>query len=813
MSSLNDVRSRVSVEYLVRQWNRKFGTPEQWYLGIVQRDEVWKPEQRVNLLDSLLKAYPIGSILLGRSGDSTETTTVYVKDETGHRAEEEVTADTWQILDGQQRMSTLASIFSRGERPSEDGRGHMELDMMDPAGGMHWVVPRQSKLPRPDSRSQRVDLSGWSAFMLKHDRDELERAADDDVVLRQLLAELDGDFTVELSGDRSQVARARWGELLSLWTEERIPVLAAPVRSPEQLLEVFTRVNLGGTVVSQTDIYYAAVRTFWPEAETSLQRIVLRVGGLLDRFAVLEFASRFARVAFGAADPINVDVAILNGPQGKVLRRALTEMCAADSEFLFRLEVAATWLVESSRLGWGLHSVHRRAIAAVLAWAIASPEADRRKLIEDSAHDIDAFLAGTTLFGYRSRLRRDRFDRVAFREAIAAGQAGHGFPGVQIREVLRQEEGDEGLSRIDPFETTDNRRAIGDRHPSLVLSAVQMWPFHAGELHIDHIYANEASKRDMLIDGHYGRKRTHADRSATVNSLGNFWLIPSATNESLGADRPVEKFGKLNTWLSDPEHHVPARDLWAIDPEMEEKKLLEIEGELVTFRDNAGVNTAMSTFRQLVESRADRLVGEFVRILPGSSEFAREVLGPGAEPSDIPDELAACLGLAQYHLDFEAEGNPLPSARAAAPLTTPWTGPWAGREEQVRRVWQEVSQRRKDGRLMPEQPGSKRRDLGFAYCRWAQVTRTSSAWFGARLEVTEGDPSPLSVTFVHVAPSVREALLESSLEEWVPASASEDISIPVPIDPGLPERRAVEAVIDFFYQLDIILEGKQGVTD
>lgn len=814
MASTLEPPPRVSVEYLVRQWNRQVDPAEQWFLGIVQRDEVWTPEQKSNLLDSLLKAYPIGSILLGRSGDGSGTTTVYVRDGSGSRTEAEVTADTWQILDGQQRMSSLAAMFSREETVVGDERGHLQLDMTDPDSDMHWIEPGQSKLPKPANRSQRVDLSGWSEFLHRHDRTELDRGIYDDELLRRLLADLDEQFTTELTGERADVARARWQELLDLWSAERVPVLSAPVRSPEQLLEVFKRVNLGGTDVSQADIYYAAVRTFWPTAETSLQRIVAGTNGLLDRFAVLEFASRFARIAFGAADPVNVNVDILNGKAGQVLRQALEDMCADGSDFVLRLVDAATGLEESSRLGWGLRLVHRRSIAAVLGWAIASPAADRRGLIADSAAEIDAFLAGTTLFRYRTHLR-DRFDRVAFREAIASGQAGLRFPGERIRDVLRHELGDEQFAAIDACDTRANYLETGNRHPSLILSVVQQWPVAAENLHLDHIYADAASKRDMVIDGPYGRKRTHPLRSLTVNSLGNYWLLPAPTNESLNADRPEEKFDKLNRWLSDPGHPVPARQLWTIDPLGDETAFKQVAAALNPFPGNDGVNEAMNRFQSLIESRAHRIVKDFLQILPGSGEFARQVSGPTAEPSDVSEALAVALGLERLRLDFEAESHPLPHAGLAPTPALPWPEAWAGRQQAVQNIWHAVCEHQKEGRHNPAQDGGDAGSKGFAYCRYIKVTRDHGAWFGVRLEVKPGDPSPLAVSFLYQHGSysdIRWALLQSSLDEWVPAGETSDITIPVPLDPGIPDKRAVEAVIDFFYRLDTILAARPGAA-
>ena len=52
-----------------------------------------------------------------------------------------------------------------------------------------------------------------------------------------------------------------------MWSEPSIPVLTTEVETPLDVLEVYTRINRGGVQVAGNDVYLAAVKTFWPEAE------------------------------------------------------------------------------------------------------------------------------------------------------------------------------------------------------------------------------------------------------------------------------------------------------------------------------------------------------------------------------------------------------------------------------------------------------------------------------------------------------------------------------------------------------------------
>ena len=50
--------------------------------------------------------------------------------------------------------------------------------------------------------------------------------------------------------------------------------MRAEVRAPEDVLELFARLNRSGMPFRDSDIYFAAVKTFWTDAEPSLKRVL-----------------------------------------------------------------------------------------------------------------------------------------------------------------------------------------------------------------------------------------------------------------------------------------------------------------------------------------------------------------------------------------------------------------------------------------------------------------------------------------------------------------------------------------------------------
>jgi hypothetical protein len=99
----------MSVGALVRQWLRPGDDP--WHLALVQRDRVWNPLRIARLFDSLLAGYPIGTLLLCRIGQDG-----VVFDHS--RSPIAAPAGTWQLVDGQQRISAMVSLFA--EKPESE---------------------------------------------------------------------------------------------------------------------------------------------------------------------------------------------------------------------------------------------------------------------------------------------------------------------------------------------------------------------------------------------------------------------------------------------------------------------------------------------------------------------------------------------------------------------------------------------------------------------------------------------------------------------------------------------------------------------
>lgn len=83
-------------------------TAGEYIIPNFQRDFVWKPKQIIGLLQSIQRRYPIGVLTI-----STATNSIFSegKNEFFDFFEEEQNKSNWVVVDGQQRLTSLASVY------------------------------------------------------------------------------------------------------------------------------------------------------------------------------------------------------------------------------------------------------------------------------------------------------------------------------------------------------------------------------------------------------------------------------------------------------------------------------------------------------------------------------------------------------------------------------------------------------------------------------------------------------------------------------------------------------------------------------
>ena len=688
-SFADDVVAAKSVRDLVRPQLGLEADP--WELALVQRDLVWKQDRMIGLLDSLLSGYPIGSLLLCRVSQETDARRIG----SGQGQERRVAAGTPQLVDGQQRTYALLSIFTeRGlgrfylSLDREWGRGGRYIEWRpspDPAaGGGEGTGEVDDPLPR-----DYIDLSRWAGIA-----DEVCRTLCE-ATLDEVVAKLTDGYPPPAGGQARAAVLGRLQALCRAWREPRIPVITATVAGPENILEMFKRVNRSGVQVSGNDLYFAAVKTFWHDpavevgaavtAKEALRSIEEASAGLLDTWGALSLVSRLALLGLGEGDIVPLKVDRLSRANKSYIIRALHAVSPVAAE---RIAPFTRVLRAHSGLRQALRYVHRHLWEEVFAWAVASGR-EPGGWGPGDVPPIATYLLGASLFSYPQVLG-DPYRRDAMAVALAAGVAGQPFPTPRLLAVAR-ERGEELRRGRRAVLQADALQQLARANGPLLIAAAQGLDDEIAGLEWDHILAQTWREKFRLPRG---SGRRYRDEAGVFNDPGNFWQIDSWANESVQDIAPAAKFSRLEAWLAEGRARIsPSRNSG-----LQDRHRLAFE-EVGALLQSGDIDDAAPKFESLIRDR-NRWLVERILDWPGETPvrwFAADHPVPPDRVPPMPGGLAQRLAVDHIRADLEQSRAEARARRTAAAndmdVLLGLAGPWAGQGEKLLWVVREVTKK------------------------------------------------------------------------------------------------------------------------
>jgi hypothetical protein len=256
--------------------NVEFG---QLALPEFQRGYVWGRDQVRGLMSSLYRRYPVGSLLVWTTEAEASMTR-------GGSAAGVVKL----LLDGQQRITSLYGIVKGAPPAFFQGNEKAFSDLYFDARSEVFEFYGPVKM-----RDDPLWISVTELF-----------ASEIEDLLQRLSAH---------SGDMKELVtyQARLGRLLQVRDIElHVEEITGKERSIDEVVEIFNRVNSGGTKLSAGDLALARICADWPEARAELRRLLAGWGDAGFDFRqewLLRCATAIAtnQAAFSALRTISVD--------------------------------------------------------------------------------------------------------------------------------------------------------------------------------------------------------------------------------------------------------------------------------------------------------------------------------------------------------------------------------------------------------------------------------------------------------------------------------------------------------------------------
>lgn len=243
-------------------------------LPAIQREYVWKPSQVIKLFDSVLRGYPVGSFLSWKVLPETVGKFKFygfMKDYSGydkkHNPVVDIPLDREVIaaLDGQQRLTSL-NIGLRGTYAYRNPRAWANKAWSYPERRLYLNLLGEA----PENEA---GLKYHLAFLTK---EQIEQSADDatkkwfpigdifDASEAYQMAQLPMKYGVGNEAKAVEMISLLWQEVHH---NQSLHFYEETDQDIERVLDIFVRVNSGGTVLSYSDLLMSIATAQWKDKD------------------------------------------------------------------------------------------------------------------------------------------------------------------------------------------------------------------------------------------------------------------------------------------------------------------------------------------------------------------------------------------------------------------------------------------------------------------------------------------------------------------------------------------------------------------
>ncbi|PNG32697.1 DUF262 domain-containing protein [Pseudomonas protegens] len=493
----------------VREALDKLNAPNSgWYLPQVQRQYVWGARHESEdyvclLLDSLLKRYPIGGVVLWETEQKVPYRR-FVGDYAPGQHARQVDEGLWGapkalVYDGQQRLQTLYSVL----RHRFNGRVlHFDL-LFDPAIAESDETGFLFRDASTAAESRYLRMTELSCLRCNED----EKV---DLEDRALMA---------AGEDKSAKLRVR-RNLSALWdifvdiNHKSIAYFSVKADSPIEVNEVFRRLNTGGVALTQLELVLGKIKAVQSDYEERLwalsDEIAKQSGGIeFSSTSILQFFHLLVK------NTIRIDEGRLDGHDIQAFQSALESDCEP------LLEVFKGYLK-------GLLNINHASIVhrwlAVLPIAAYLTELKRhdhewriRTWDESKVRLLHQYFLLSQLCDWNTQTMVNAFAR----EAMSAGRENASFPLEAIRKIAVEKN---RTGELNEYQLLSQAWLA-----TKVLMPSRSYVFHDNKPQVDHIFPLKLAGVDELYQ-------------EAVDVLWNFQPMPAEVNNYKRARHPSEFF-------------------------------------------------------------------------------------------------------------------------------------------------------------------------------------------------------------------------------------------------------------------------------
>ena len=271
------------------------------YLPAIQRKYVWSDSQIARLMDSIMRGYPIGTFLFWNVKksviiDKQYTMYDFIKDYHERdryrnpkapisviNPEEKV----WGVLDGQQRLTSLY-ISLQGSMSRKIPYKRWNNDEAFPEKELYFNLHSNNQSNEDDiafifkflTKNEALDESDNCIWFLVRD---IQRYYSEDDLEKKLIKPKGWSEDVLISENLKLLyKRIKEDKIINYFEIES--------NSIDEVLDIFVRVNSGGTILSKSDLLFSTIVSHWDNAREEIDKLLSEINKMGEGF---EFSNDF----------------------------------------------------------------------------------------------------------------------------------------------------------------------------------------------------------------------------------------------------------------------------------------------------------------------------------------------------------------------------------------------------------------------------------------------------------------------------------------------------------------------------------------
>jgi hypothetical protein len=528
------------------------------YLPHIQRPFVWETEQMLRLFDSLMRNYPIQTFLFWRTKDEIKARKFMEQAEWDPDLSDfyepnmsKAGVEKVFVLDGQQRLQTLYAIFrgailsetnvrqeayfnvASGDKIADTGLLY-ELVFTDEPRVLPWY--RVADLLGKDTQRNTEELA-----------DELNEAIDADEK-----ANLTPGDTANDQRAREKRVRRNVSQLISLLREERhfwVQELDGVANEfpYKRVLDIFVRVNSGGTKLGASDLMFAAMKEGWDEIEEAIEETTELLNGTNLQFDKT-FPLKCLLIAHGKGAETSAEK--FTGDDGEKLLQDMADGWErAESVF----QQLRDFMVNDLKVYADKVIRSYTSLIPLFDFLYHNPKPN-----EASRALMRGYHYKAQLFGWYSQSTDTIVNAL---HGIVGKPSPSGFPIQEVLEYFQRRGNQVELKKSHLTETRLRFILLNLVYVDQMGASPFDVKYKGNEPHVDHIYPRHASITKLGL------------ASAEVNHLGNYRFVGATDNIRKRGELPSSYFARLKTAGIDISRHLllddvsqnPAKLLFDID--------------------------------------------------------------------------------------------------------------------------------------------------------------------------------------------------------------------------------------------------------